>query len=122
MVNNKLTFMKKLILLLLAAILSCTKHSDSPYANTVYISSWVQHTSLAVKNNTNSTVDLSNWKLEEVIDGYGYITNTYIIHNKTLAKGESVTYTTADLGFQLNYAYTKIYLYDNLGNLKYPKY
>ncbi len=109
--------MKYLFPFLLMLITSCGKMKIPAPESKVKISKMTLHTSLTITNNTNSTVDLSNWQLKEVVDYITVSTRTFTITGKTLTKGESITFSATTLGFSLNFMYTSIYLYDNAGNL-----
>ena len=110
--------MKNLLpLLLLLLTVSCKKIATIPASNKVSISNITLHTSLKLTNNTNAAVDLNNWQLKEVVDYISTSTNSFTITGKIILKGSDITFSAAELGFGLNFMYTRIYLYDNSGNL-----
>jgi len=109
--------MKKIPLLLLLLAAACSKSKLPAPASKVKISNVTARTSVTLTNNTGAAVDLSGWQLKEVVDYFTTTTTTFTISGKTLAKGASISFTTTELNFKLSMSYTRIYLYDNAGNL-----
>ncbi|HUR09801.1 MAG TPA: lamin tail domain-containing protein [Flavitalea sp.] len=109
--------MKKLAPVFFILFMSCIKADGIFVSKKVVIDEVIEHTSLAIKNNTDKSIDLRNWKLTEVIDFITVRKSDYIIPPVTLSPGSTRIYSSNTLGFVLDRADTHVYLYDASGTL-----
>ncbi|HEU4902370.1 MAG TPA: hypothetical protein VFT06_06235, partial [Flavisolibacter sp.] len=84
--------MKKLVTIVFLLILSCSKKNSTVTSSSgrVIIADVVQHTSVTIKNETNGSVNLQNWKLVEIrqyILTSGSDTDTYVFPPQILSPG-----------------------------------
>jgi P pilus assembly chaperone PapD len=113
--------LKKLVTIVFLLILSCSKKNSTVTSSSgrVIIADVVQHTSVTIKNETNGSVNLQNWKLVEIrqyILTSGSDTDTYVLPPQILSPGTSRSYDAATLHFILG-ADETVYLYDDRGTL-----
>lgn len=104
--------MKFRYILLIALFFSCSKSKPG----TVVIHSAITNTSVTLVNNSDSTVNLDQWFLEET---YGFEVSRRLVYTFTstsISKGATLTITSSTLGFVLNKNNTLITLYDPKGN------
>ena len=103
--------------ILLVSLVGCFKNTTPPPDRSVEISQVIEYNSLTLTNYSNSDVNLSGWKLTEVISFITTTSRDYVFQPVNLAKGASIIFTSSQLGFRLQKPDEIVYLYDQTGKL-----
>ena len=113
-----LFFMKNILAIIsLLLLIGCSKDTTRVVNRSVEITKVIEYTSLTLTNYSKNDINLSGWKLTEVISFFSTTTKIYDFQTVNLAKGASITFTASQLGFRLQKPDEVVYLYDQTGKL-----